>query len=298
MNIQNLRPVFAGALLAIAIASLGCGARAAEPEQAAPTAPPAWNVQKDLDPSPPAPQPTPEVVPSVTPAPADDPVPAASPRVLWLRSSHAGPGAVTIRFASNVPVTAKVMAMTNQVGPAALYTEELNGLATSHTTSVPASAFGRYKFRIEDAQGNGAWAELRYKSDPQGVDWGTGAAAPTLKAPTAKQLDVTYAFPAGSATKLGLDGTVHVFMTDAGCTTADACVGDQVGLPLSAPAAGNVLLEQHAATAGIPGSAFDYQVVIGQPLLENGATMVFIQLDIRGDQLPKVNFQTPGVIKK
>ncbi len=300
MNKNMLRPVFAGALLSIAVAAAGCGAKAAAPETVTPTATPEWNVQKELDPTVVPPQTTPEVAPPTPadePGPADDPVPAESPRVLWLRSSHAGPGVVTIRFESNVPVTAKVMAMTNQVGPAAFYTEELDAPATAHTTSVPASAFGRYKVRVEDEQGNVAWAELRYKSDPQGVDWGTGAAAPTLKAPTAKQLDVTYAFPAGSATKLGFDGTVHVFMTDAACTTADACAGDLVGSPLEAPATGNAQLEQHKAIASIPGSAFDYQVVVGQPLLEDGSTMVFMQLEIWGDQLPKVNFQGPGTIK-
>ncbi|MGO8271864.1 hypothetical protein ACC862_37925, partial [Rhizobium ruizarguesonis] len=80
--------------------------------------------------------------------------------------------------------------------------------------------------------GDVARAELRYKSDPFGLDWATGAAAPMLKAPNSKQLDVTYAFPSGHTSKLGLDGTVHVFITDETCTTADSCVGDLVGSAL------------------------------------------------------------------
>jgi hypothetical protein len=78
-----------------------------------------------------------------------------------------------------------------------------------------------------------------------------------------------------------------VFSTDADCTTADACVGDLVGAALEAPVAGAAELEVHAADVVVPGAAFDYQVVVGQPLSVNSSTMIFLQLDIRGDQLPK-----------
>lgn len=293
---KTIRFALSALALAAALSAIACGADAASPQD--PTAVPTeeWNIQKEYIPTATAQPATPSIEVPPTPAPTNTPAPQESPRVLWMRSSHAGPGVVTIRFETNVPTTAKVMAMTNQVGPAAFFTEDLNALATVHTTSVPASAFGRYKARIEDDQGNVAWAEMRYKTDPQGLDWGTGAAAPTLKAPTAKQLDVTYAFPAGHPTKLGFDGSIYVFMTDAGCTTADASVGDLVGSALNAPATGNAQLEHHKVIASIPGAAFDYQVIVGQPLFEDGATMVFIQLEIRGNQLPKVTLQGPGEI--
>jgi hypothetical protein len=302
LNKNLRRPVFAGALMSLALVGAACGASAAAPQdEPAPTAIPEHNIQEEHQPTA-----TPTLVvnhvpPVETPVPADEPAedvaPIEAPRVLWMRTSHAGPGVVTVRFETSVPTTAKVMAMTNQVGPASFFSEDLNELATVHTTSVPASAFGRYQVRVENENGDVARAEMRYKSDPMGLDWGTGAAAPMLKAPNSKQLDVTYAFPANHTSKLGFDGTVHVFMTDADCTTADACEGELVGSPLEAPATGNAQLESHEAIAAIPGSAFDYQVIVGQPLNEDSSMMVFLQLEIRGDELPKVKFDGPKVIK-
>lgn len=239
---------------------------------------------KPVDPTAPA-QPEPTTPPGIT-------LPA--PHVLWLRSSHAGPGVVTLRFETDTPTTATVRVMTNQVGPDAFYTEDLDELSTQHTVSVPANAFGRYQVRVENAQGVAGWGELRYLKDAQGVDWATGANAPTLKALTAKKLEVTYGFPAGHSSKLGFDGTVRVFSTAASCTTADSCPGDLVGAPADADATGNAQLETHDTTVTIPGSGFNYQVIVGQPLNGTGSTMIFMQLEIRGDQLPKTNLQGPG----
>lgn len=230
-------------------------------------------------------QPEPATPPAVT-------IPA--PRVLWLRSSHAGPGVVTLRFETDTPTTATVRVMTNQVGREAFHTEDLDDLATAHTVSVPANAFGRYQVRVENQQGVAGWAELHYLKDTAGVDWATGANAPTLKALTAKKLEISYAFPAGHSSKLGFDGIVRTFSTPATCTTADSCVGDPVGSPVQAAATGNAQLETHDATLAIPGSAFNYQVIIGQPLNATASTMIFMQLEIRGNELPKTNFQGPG----
>ena len=302
---MNLNPRFAliagSALVAfgVGMAVVACDAAAANVTPPAATATPERNVQKEPEFTPTA-APT-EAPPAEKPAPADepasDPAPTEAPRVLWMRSSHAGPGVVTIRLETNVPTTVTIKSMTNQVGEASFFSEDLTELATEHVTSVPAGAPGRYKARIEDEQGDVAWAELRYKTDPQGIDWATGGAAPKLVAPNSKQLDITYAFPAGHPTKLSFAGEVYVFFTDGDCTTADACPGELVGSMVEAPATGNAQLESHKAIASIPGAAFDYQVVVGQPLFENSSTMVFIQLEIRGDQLPKPKLQGPGEIK-
>lgn len=212
--------------------------------------------------------------------------------------SHAGPGVVTIRFETNVPTTAEVRVMTNQAGPAFFFSEALANATTLHTTSIPANAFGRYTVRVEDAHGNVAWATLRYKSDAQGVDWATGNFAPSLSPLSAKKLAVEWAFPLGHPGKLGFEGSVRVFSTDATCTTADACVGDLVGEPIATAPEGDAQLESHEAQVAIPGSKYDYQVIIGQPLNVASSTMIFLQLDIRGDQLPKTNVPLgPGVIK-
>jgi len=297
----NHRPLRIPAILALASLSLiaaACGAPAVGPAGTPPTSTPQWNVMEEFEPTQTPPAAKPPVEPSGTPAPDQPAVsPAESSRVLWMRTSHAGPGVVTLRFETNVPTTATVMAMTHQVGPAHFFSEQLDIPGTHHATSLPASPFGRYQVRVEDEAGNVARAELRFKSDPQGIDWATGGAAPALKAPSAKQLDVTYAFPAGHPSKLGLDGNVYVFMTDESCTTADACEGELVGAALDAPAAGDAQLETHKAIAVIPGGAFDYQVVVGQPLNTAASMMIFLELEIRGDDLPAVNFGGPAVIK-
>lgn len=293
---RNNRWILPAAFAASAILLAACGSAGAsqadvtgDPGSTPPSQPSATQVVQT---------PVATIEPTATAAqPTQPPAALEPPQVLWLRSSHAGPGVVTLRFETNVPATATVKVMTNQVGPAAFYSEDLQELATSHVTSVPANAFGRYQVRVQDAFGNVAWAEMRYLKDAQGVDWATGANAPVLKALSAKKLEVDYAFPAGHPTKLGFDGTVHVFSTAATCTTADSCPGEPVGDPIEADATGNAQLESHAATLAIPGSAFDYQVILGQPLNEGSSTMVFMQLEIRGDQLPKVNFQGPGSIK-
>ncbi|MGE0600423.1 MAG: hypothetical protein AB7J35_14830 [Dehalococcoidia bacterium] len=290
----KLRIVLSAVALSTAAFGIACDSNGDSP----PAVPPTEVVV--IPTSTPVAEPTVAVPPTETPEvepPAATPVAIELPTVLWMSSSHAGPGVVTIRFETNVPTKATVMAMTNQVGPASFYSEDLDQFETAHFTSVPASAFGRYKARVEDNLGNIAWAELRYKSDPAGIDWATGGAAPMLVAPNAKELDVTYAFPAGHPTKLGLEGSVHVFTTDPSCTTAMACVGEPVGPVLDSPAAGNAELETHKVIASIPGSGFDYQVIAGQPLNEAASTMVFIQLEIRGSELPKTKVSGPGTIK-
>jgi hypothetical protein len=286
----------AAAFAAFAVMFGACGAATASPTEVTREAGASATSRPE---EPLAPQTVVSTIDPATPAaePTQTPAPLESPRVLWLRTSHAGPGVVTLRFETNVATAATVKVMTNQVGPAAFYTEELEDLVTSHVTSVPANAFGRYQVRVQDSLGNVAWAELRYLKDTQGIDWATGANAPVLKALSAKKLQVDYAFPAGHPTKLGFDGAIRVFSSAATCTTADSCPGDPVGDPVAADAAGDAQLESHAATLDIPGSAFNYQVIIGQPLNANSSTMVFMQLEIRGDQLPKVNFQGPGNIK-
>jgi hypothetical protein len=298
MTSTTLRRTFAGALLSFALAGAACGASAAAPGPVDdPT--PEWSVQKEYEPTaaPTVTQVAPPETPVVQPEFTATPSAVAAPAVLWMRTSHAGPGAVTIRFATSVPTTATVSVLTNQVGPTAFFTEDLTELATEHETSVPAGAPGRYQVRVVNAEGEIARAELRYKSDPQGLDWATGGAAPKVIAVSAKQLDVSYGFPANHPSKLGFPGTVHIFMTDGDCTTADACMGELVGSELDTPAGGNGQLETHKAIASIPGAAFDYQVILGQPLNIESSMKIFLQLEIRGDELPKTKMLGPGEIK-
>jgi hypothetical protein len=286
------------ALVVSTVILTACGSNG-DSKQDPSTATPIPNVQIPYEPTA-----TPTVGPEPTLVPGKQtvaPVPAESPRVVWARSSHAGPGAVTIRFESNVPVVGEVRVMTNQVGPEfffSAFSTPFDTPATEHTVSVPANAFGRYTIRLQDAHSNIAWATLRYKSDANGIDWATGENAPELTAVTSKKLVIDWAFPQGHPSKLGFEGSVHIFSIAATCTTADSCIGDPVGQPIEAAAGGNANLETHAVESDIPGAAFDYQVVIGQPLNANSSTMIFLQLDIRGDQLPKTQLPAgPGDIK-
>lgn len=296
---MNYRRLFLPALVmggALLIAA--CGTAQAEPAPSTEAGPALETVVPETVPANVAPEVTSVATDQPDEAPEQPEAVAPAPKVLWFRSSHAGPGVVTLRFETDTPTTATVRVMTNQVGPAAFYTEDLDDLATNHTVSVPANAFGRYQVRVENQHGIAGWGELRYLKDAAGVDWATGANAPTLKAQSAKKLEVSYAFPAGHSSKLGFDGVVRVFSTAASCTTADSCPGDPVGLPVASDAAGNGQLETHTVGLAVPGSAFNYQVIVGQPLNENSTTMIFMQLEVRGDQLPKTNFEGPGSITR
>lgn len=290
--------IFAGLLLTSTVLTACAGGAKSGSNEATSTPEPNINIPFEPTATPIVPHPTATTVAGPTTAPVDDPVVVAAPRVLWVRSSHAGPGAVTIRFETNVPTTAEVWVMTNQVGPAHFFEEVLAAQATHHATSVPANAFGRYVVRVEDRQGNVAWATLRYQKDTEGIDWATGNLAPSLSPLSASKLAVEWSFPQGHPSKMGFDGSVRVFSTAATCTTADSCIGDPVGQPLEAAATPEGELESHAAQMAIPGSKFNYQMIIGQPLNVASSTMIFLQLDIRGDQLPKTNVPAgPGTIK-
>ena len=56
-------------------------------------------------------------------------------------------------------------------------------------------------------------------------------------------------------------------------------------------------VETHTATATIPGSANDYQFVIAQPLNAESSSMIFFQMNVRGNQLPTAKLPGPGDIK-
>ncbi|MEO8539108.1 MAG: hypothetical protein ABI577_05150 [bacterium] len=237
-------------------------------------------------------------LPTVTPVAEPSKVaekPAEAPRLLWIRTSHAGPGVVTIRFATNVPTTAEVRVSQGEVGPASIYSESLDDLATVHETSVPANAMGRYVVHAKDNAGHDAWGTLRL-TDQFGLDWGLESGAPTLKAPDAKHLVVTWGFASNHPSHMGLDGEVLVFATSAKCTTADSCVGDLVA-EAPGPADDGVKFESHKSTAVITGSANDYQVIVAQPLNGDSSSMIFREMTIRGDQLPKNQVSGPGTIK-
>ncbi len=235
--------------------------------------------------------------PAEPPPAVQEPLAVELPQVLSMRSDHAGPGLIILRFSTNVPVTADVQVMSNQSGPAFSWSETLDSAATEHEISIPAN-FGRYVVRIEDEFGNEAWGSLRYAADPQGIDFDNAPYAPALKAQTAKKLLVTWGFADGHPSSTGDPGRVVVFTKDAGCTTIDACVGEPTGPAVEGLVEHNPEADYHTVLATIPGSAFDYQVVIAQPLTDDASHVAFMQLEIRGDQLPKTNFAGPKTITR
>jgi len=298
MTVRFTRVACIGIGLA-ALISVGCGDSSEPTPAPEPTSTPVLAIQEI-----PAPIRTVEVPPPPaklpeTPAPAIDDIAVAeveSPRVLWMRSEHAGPGVVVIRFATNVETTAEVRVNTEQAGPEHFFSEALETAATEHSVSVPAN-FGRYTVRVENADGEVAWGELRYKKDPEGVDWATGLYAPDLVALTSKQLRVTWSFISNHPSHNGLVDSVYVFATDAECTTADACVGEAVGAPIEPLVKDSPKVDSMTAEASIMGADFDYKVIVAHPLNDEMSTMIFMQLEIRGDQLPKTKFTGPGDIK-
>ena len=234
----------------------------------------------------------------VEPTPqAEEPPNVEMPRVLSMRSDHAGPGAVIVRFSTNVPVSAEIRVMSNQSGDEFSYSETLVGAGTEHVISVPAN-FGRYVVRVEDEYGNESWGTLRYGADPQGIDFDNAPYAPVLKAQTAKKLLVSWGFASDHPMLPVEPGTVFVYSRDASCTTADACVGEIIGPAFASAVETKPEADYHSVLVSIPGSAFDYQVVIAHSTPGDEHRTAFMQLEIRGDQLPKTNFSGPGSITR
>lgn len=225
------------------------------------------------------------------------PEPVELPRVLSMRSDHAGPGAVIVRFSANVPVTAEIRVMSEQDGEEFFFSDTLGTLATEHEVSVPAN-FGRYVVIIEDESGNQARGTLRYGADPEGIDFDNGEFAPALDPQTAKKLLVSWGFADDHPGYNDEPGRVLIYTTDASCTTADSCVGQLIGPAIHSGIESNPEADYHTVLATIPGSAFDYQVVIANSLSDDETHAAFLQLEIRGDQLPKTNFAGPSSLSQ
>ncbi|MCC7364000.1 MAG: hypothetical protein IT303_06480 [Dehalococcoidia bacterium] len=235
---------------------------------------------------------------TVTVAPTEPPTatpeaPAELPQVLWVLSDHAGPGVVTVRWATSVPTTGEVRVMSNHQGDAYSFSDVSDVAATEHAVSVPAN-FGRYVVVVEDAHGQQATATLRYEKDPQGVQWGTGGLAPLVKADGSKHLLVEWGFVNGHQGN-GFAASALVFTKDADCTTADACQGELLAA-LAAQKEHTPNADYYRAYTAIPGAAFDYQVLVVQPLTADETGIAFLQLEIGGHELPKTKLTGPGTI--
>lgn len=231
-----------------------------------------------------------------TPAP-ENAVPSEMPRVLSMRSDHAGPGAVIVRFSTNVPATGEIRVMTEQDGEDFFFSVALDNLATEHEISVPAN-FGRYVVLVEDEFGNEARGTLRYAIDPDGIDFDNGEFAPTLEALTAKKLFVRWGFASDHPNFDDHPGRVLVYATDAGCITIDGCSGELTGPAIEPGTESTGSGANSTVLAAIPGSAFDYQVVIARSAGENESESAFIQLEIDGHELPKTNFSGPSSLSQ
>jgi hypothetical protein len=286
MNSKIRRALTALALTA-ALSALACGSSAGSKTSDPAPEPTAHATPNDFPPPTTVindPASTPTVAPTKAP---DKPIdnPTTLPRLEWIRTSHAGPGVVTIRFLTNVPTTADVRVSQGEVGPASIYEEHLGDLAKEHETSVPANAMGRYVVHVKDKAGRDAWGTLRL-TDQYGLDWANQLGTPTLTVPDSKHLILNWGFPSNHPSHMGLDGELFVFATSAKCTTADSCAGSQVA-DIDAPSDDGVKFESHTATATIAGTANDYQMIIAQPLNADGSSMIFREIEVRGSQLPK-----------
>jgi hypothetical protein len=272
---SNFALAVAGAFAALALTVAAC-ADTSGAQQGTATMVPAKSATVVVnDPAEPRPQTTP------TETPSDDPL--ASPRVLWMTSTHAGAGALTIQIESDVPTTAQVSVSTGHAGdntqlPAP---ESDTALATRHTISI--GTYGQ-KVMVEavvtDAQGHKAHGDLVFDQLPSQF-WGVGQFGPNLSMQGKLAGIATWTNVKGVPGPVR-DGAVILLSKRAGCTTADACMPQFVSSFDSDNAANSAdgASETHSIAFSRPDSTHDYVVLLeGQPAAD-GSYAQFYQFDV------------------
>lgn len=265
-----------GGMFVAALALAACSSRDDEPGPAA-TNTPATTPTPTLQSQTPA-------TPTGTATPDSDDEPDG-PVVVWIVADHAGAGALTVRLETNVETTAEISTFRSSPDAPGFPPEVSGELATHHAVSIPT---GMEDFGVEvvvtDAEGRKATATLELGTIVGRQYWARTAGAAPAIARTGTEATVTWT-NLRSAGEPDIPGMVLLFAKRAGCTTAEACVGELVETFEDDSTGGDAVVETHEIAVTFPDTEHDFQVVlVGRPGAESAVRM-FYQFEVRAFEL-------------
>ena len=220
--------------------------------------------------------------PGATSTPAPTQAAPAAPLVEWLTLNHAGAGAVTLVFRTNVPTTASARGLpggspenANPMPP-----ERDEKLSTDHTISLGTGGVDLvWEVTVTDEKGRAATASIESGEIVQRQYWArAGDGMPKVTMEGNRKASATWWNLYGQGDTR--PGHVILMAKRAGCTTADGCLGTPAGTfdGDSPTVSADRLAEQHAIRFEFPDTTRDYQVLlVGVPA---EGVRAFYQVDV------------------